>query len=73
MDQFLHLANIWCVSERHGGLYVSWDSGASWSRVDRDAERGRFTGLVGTRDGAVLAGSQSEGLLRLEMNSKPEK
>jgi photosystem II stability/assembly factor-like uncharacterized protein len=73
MDQFLHLANIWCVSERHGGLYVSWDSGASWSRVDQDAERGRFTGLVGTRDGAVLAGSQSEGLLRLEMNSKPEK
>jgi photosystem II stability/assembly factor-like uncharacterized protein len=73
MDQFLHLPNIWSVSERHGGLYLSRDSGASWNRVDRDAERGRFTGLVGTRDGAVLAGSQSEGLLRLEMNPNQEK
>jgi hypothetical protein len=38
--------------------------------VDQDAERGRYTGLVETRSGAILAGSQSEGLLRLEMGEE---
>ena len=56
---------FWVVSERSGGLYVSRDRGVNWSRVDEDAERGRFAGLVYVGSGAVLAGSQAEGLLLL--------
>ena len=56
---------FWLVSERSGGLYISRDEGGSWNRVDQDAERGRFAGLVNLGNGVVLAGSQAEGLLRL--------
>jgi photosystem II stability/assembly factor-like uncharacterized protein len=62
---YLAASDIWVVSEQGGGLYVSQDKGANWNRVDRDDERGRFTGLVATPTGGILAGSQSEGLLRL--------
>jgi photosystem II stability/assembly factor-like uncharacterized protein len=58
---------MWIVSERNGGIYLSQDQGKSWRRMDQDAERGRFTGLVGMHDGAILAGSQSEGFLKLEL------
>jgi photosystem II stability/assembly factor-like uncharacterized protein len=69
--EWLRSPGIWAVSEQGGGLYVSQNKGASWRRVDRDGERGRFTGLVATPTGTVLAGSQSEGLLRLEMGQRP--
>jgi photosystem II stability/assembly factor-like uncharacterized protein len=70
VERWLRRPALWAVSERDGGLYVSQNSGGSWKRVDRDAERGRFTGLVETSAGAVLAGSQSEGLLRMELDAK---
>jgi hypothetical protein len=50
---------------REGGMYLSRDSGRTWERVDQDAERGPFTGLVETGPGVVVAGSQSEGVLRV--------
>jgi photosystem II stability/assembly factor-like uncharacterized protein len=65
MDAWLADPSFWLVSERTGGLYVSVDQGTSWNRVDQDAERGRFAGLVNLGNGNVLAGSQAEGLLRL--------
>jgi len=67
IGKWLRSSGIWAVSERGGALYLSQNKGASWRRVDRDGERGRFTGLVATSTGTVLAGSQSEGLLRLEV------
>jgi photosystem II stability/assembly factor-like uncharacterized protein len=70
VEQWLRFQGIWAVNERDGGLYVSQDDGNSWRRVDRDGERSRFTGLVATPDGALLAGSQSEGLLRVDLKSK---
>jgi hypothetical protein len=67
VEQWLRHPGVWGVSEQDGGLYISRDDGTSWKRVDQDSERGKFTGLVMTSSGAVLAGSQSEGLLRLEL------
>ncbi len=66
-------SGLWVVVERGGRFYVSEDSGASWKGVDQDQERSRITGLVATPDGAVLAGSQSEGLLRLDLHREPSK
>lgn len=66
VEESLRRPELWVVSERNAGLYVSRDHGVTWKRVDRDPERGEFTGLVGTASGAILAGSQSEGLLRLQ-------
>jgi photosystem II stability/assembly factor-like uncharacterized protein len=71
VEAWLFSSRIWALSEQDGGLYVTRDRAGSWSRVDRDAERGRFTGLVATPTGELLAGSQSEGLLRLETASQP--
>jgi photosystem II stability/assembly factor-like uncharacterized protein len=67
VDLWLRSPQIWAATEQDGGLYLSRDHGATWNRVDQDAERGRFTGLLATPLGALLAGSQSEGLLRLQM------
>jgi photosystem II stability/assembly factor-like uncharacterized protein len=64
-------AGVWAVAERGGRFYVSEDSGGSWKGVDQDSERSRMNGLVATPDGAVLAGSESEGLLRLDFGQKP--
>lgn len=72
VDQWLR-SGLLAVTERGGGFYVSEDRGASWNRVDGDPERSRFTGLVATPDGAILAGSQNEGLLRLDLRRKPPK
>jgi photosystem II stability/assembly factor-like uncharacterized protein len=55
----------WAASERDGGFYISQDGGSSWRRVDGDGERGQVTGIVQMQDGAFLAGSRSEGLLRV--------
>jgi photosystem II stability/assembly factor-like uncharacterized protein len=65
-EVWLRSSKVWAVSEQDGGLYISRDQGGSWNRVDQDAERGRFTGIV-TATGALLVSSQSEGLLRLEI------
>jgi hypothetical protein len=70
MEAWLATPAYWLVSERSGGLYLSRDQGMNWSRVDEDAERGRFAGLVNLSDGVVLAGSQAEGLLRLAIAGK---
>jgi photosystem II stability/assembly factor-like uncharacterized protein len=70
MEMWLADPAFWLVSERTGGLYLSWNHGESWSRIDGDAERGRFAGLVNLGNGQVLAGSQGEGLLRLEVRRR---
>ena len=59
----------WVVTERGGEVYVSRDQGLTWQRVDQDAERGQFVGLLSAGSVAILAGSQSEGLLRLILPS----
>jgi photosystem II stability/assembly factor-like uncharacterized protein len=69
IDGFLRSPGVWAITER-GGLYVSRDNGATWQRIDRDAERGRFTGLVETGPGTLLTGSQSEGLLGLQLRNR---
>jgi photosystem II stability/assembly factor-like uncharacterized protein len=70
MDLWLRAPGIWVASEQDGGMYISRDQGKSWMRVDRDSERGHFTGLVVTKNGALLAGSQSEGLLQLDRGAQ---
>ena len=70
IDELIRGSGMWAVTERNGGLYVSRDNGATWQRMDRDAERGRFTGLVETAPGVLLTGSQSEGLLSLEAGKR---
>ncbi|HTQ96705.1 MAG TPA: hypothetical protein VMH89_07860, partial [Candidatus Acidoferrum sp.] len=71
VDRWLHTPAFWAASERDGGLYLSQDSGSSWKRADRDADRGRFTGFIPMQDGGLLAGSQSEGLLGLKLEKPP--
>jgi photosystem II stability/assembly factor-like uncharacterized protein len=71
VEQWLRSPGVWVVNERGGGVYLSQDNGASWKRIDRDAERSRVTGFVRTPDGGILVGSESEGLLRLNFNPKP--
>ena len=67
MERFLRDARFWVATERDGGMYLTQDGGSTWKRVDRDTERGRFTGLAKTGQGEILAGSLSEGLLRVEV------
>jgi photosystem II stability/assembly factor-like uncharacterized protein len=67
VEKCLRLPGMWVVTERDGGLYISTDDGVTWKRADQDAERGRFAGLIGTGNEVFLAGSQNEGLLRLEL------
>jgi photosystem II stability/assembly factor-like uncharacterized protein len=62
----LRQASFWVVTERNGGMYFSADSGGTWQRVDRDAERSQFAGLQPVAHG-LLAASESEGLLRLDL------
>jgi photosystem II stability/assembly factor-like uncharacterized protein len=70
IDQWFRAPGIWVATERDGGVYISTDQGTSWRRADQDAERSRFTALVPAHDGAILASSQSEGLLELEVMRK---
>jgi photosystem II stability/assembly factor-like uncharacterized protein len=72
LEQWVRQPGIWAASESDGGLYVSQDAGNSWKRVDRDSERGTFTGLVAMPDDALLAGSQSEGLLQLRVKGSAQ-
>ena len=67
VEEFLQATGLLVVTLADGGVYVSRDQGGNWQRVDRDAERGHFTGLAEVEPGKVIAGSQSEGLLRLTL------
>ena len=71
VKHWLRASAFWLAAEAEGGVYLSADHGSSWVRVDPDAVRGRFGGLVLTKSGTVLAGSQSEGLLRLNTEAEP--
>jgi hypothetical protein len=64
---WLRGTDFWVITERDGGMYVSRDRGANWIRVDGDAERSQFTGLVVTGPETVLVGSQSEGVLQFTL------
>jgi photosystem II stability/assembly factor-like uncharacterized protein len=69
IGHLLRDSTFWVVTERGGEVYVSRDQGSNWQRVDQDAERGQFVGLLAAGPDAILAGSQSEGLLRLTLPS----
>jgi photosystem II stability/assembly factor-like uncharacterized protein len=71
VERWLRHPRVWALTERDGGIYISQNEGSTWSRADQDSDRGRFTGLVRTGSGAILAGSQSEGLLCLEIIDEP--
>ena len=72
VEHFSYGPRVWAASERDGGVYISQDRGVSWKRFDEDAERGRFSGLVVKQRGTVLVGSESEGLLELELRRSAE-
>jgi photosystem II stability/assembly factor-like uncharacterized protein len=65
LEGWLRTKTFLVATLREGGMYVSRDTGRTWERMDQDAERGRFTGLVEIRPGVLAIGSQSEGVLRL--------
>ena len=65
VTHWLRNAGSLLTTQQNGGLYLSRDRGMSWVRVDSDAERSQFTGLVQTGPETMLAGSQSEGVLEL--------
>ncbi len=65
LESWLRTKDRLVATLRDGGMYVSRDAGKTWQRVDQDAERGRFTGLIETQPGVLAIGSQSEGVLRL--------
>jgi len=69
VDGWLRGDGIRMASLRQGGIYLSQDEGMNWTRVDEDAERGRTTGMVQIGQGIVIVGSQSEGVLLLELGS----
>jgi photosystem II stability/assembly factor-like uncharacterized protein len=69
LEQWLKTEDLWITTLREGGIYVSYDSGRTWVRVDHDAERGRVTGLTEAESGVLIVGSQSEGALRLSIKS----
>jgi len=54
-----------------GGVFRSPDGTGNWSRLDREAERSRMTGLVETKPGQLLFGSQSEGALEWQAPAQP--
>ncbi len=63
IDNWWRSAHLMIATLRQGGMFVSTDAGLSWVRVDTDAERSRFVGLLETEPGVVAIGSQSEGVL----------
>ena len=69
VDSWLHGDAHVIASLGQGGVYFSRDEGMNWNRVDEDAERGRTTGLVHIGQGNVIVGSQSEGVLHLDLGS----
>jgi photosystem II stability/assembly factor-like uncharacterized protein len=69
VDTWLRGEAILMASLRQGGIYLSRDGGTNWTRLDEDAERGRTTALVQIGQGIVIVGSQSEGVLQLDLGS----
>ncbi|HEX8871670.1 MAG TPA: hypothetical protein VF758_02820 [Candidatus Acidoferrum sp.] len=69
VDQWLTGGGYILASLRQGAVYLSLDGGSNWRRIDSDAARGRITGFVEIQPGVVLAGSQSEGILGLNINA----
>ncbi len=67
IEKWLRGDGFLIVTLRQGGIYLSRDEGATWARLDANAERGRVAGLVAIEPGIVLVGSQSEGVLQLEL------
>jgi photosystem II stability/assembly factor-like uncharacterized protein len=67
VEEFLQTTGLLVTTLGDGGVYVSRDQGGTWQRLDRDADRGHFTGLAEVGHGTVITGSQSEGLLRLTL------
>lgn len=63
IDQKYQGEYLFVITLADGGMYISHDDGMTWKRVDEDAERGHFTGLAAS-GGMLVAGSQSEGILR---------
>ena len=57
------LPNAWIVAAKSGGIYLSRDSGANWTRVDGPGEGGLFVGAAADGAGFVAA-TRTEGLLR---------
>jgi photosystem II stability/assembly factor-like uncharacterized protein len=72
MEAWVADARFWLVAERSGGVYLSLNRGASWSRIDQDGERGQFAAFVLLTENSVLAGSHSEGLLQLTVAPAPQ-
>jgi photosystem II stability/assembly factor-like uncharacterized protein len=68
LEGWLRTTNLMVATLREAGMYVSRNAGKTWARMDQDAERARFTGLVETQPGVLAIGSQSEGVLRLFLN-----
>lgn len=67
VEKVLQAPGLLVATLGNGGVYVSRDRALTWQRVDHDAERGHFTGLAEEQPGKVIAGSQSEGMLRLAL------
>jgi photosystem II stability/assembly factor-like uncharacterized protein len=69
IEEQLQNGDLFMATLADGGMYVSQDRGMNWNRVDRDTERGHFTGLAAVATGVVVVGSQSEGLLQLTLKA----
>lgn len=70
VGEWLSGEGVLAVNERDGGIYVSKNNGDGWSRVDQAGETSSLTGIVETKTGGILMGSQSEGLLLLEFKNQ---
>ncbi len=69
LGEWLRTKEFCIATLREGGMYMSQD-GRTWERVDHDAERGRFSGLVETEPGVLSVGSESEGMLLLTVKER---
>jgi len=71
MDKYLITEELLMLTSLDGALYLSRDQGQTWQRGDGDAARGRFSGLAQAGGEMIVAGSQSEGVLRLKLPAEP--
>jgi photosystem II stability/assembly factor-like uncharacterized protein len=70
VEQVVQGHGFLAASLREGGMYVSRDAGKTWNRDFHDAERSRFTGMVESHPGVLTIGTQSEGVLRWQLETK---
>jgi len=59
--------DYWLAAAKSGGLYLSDDAGATWTRLDGPGESGLFLDAAPDGSGFVAA-SRTEGLLRWTWN-----